>query len=308
MSVNIANFIKKLLPSFDKNDIESDLETSLEYIDTIVSGFSSFNEIYKVAKFESKEAKDLIKDFYKELEKTKHKVKLTPTRVFPSDVTTLFLNAKPNGQYLLDEISRAVNDVIVSQALTAYKANLIRGVSHYSFLTRYALDLLNYLYVVEAENGKIELSKEYKLNKAQREFITKHVWIFARMLAVYGDTPEEFKSNLERIDEINLPKEEVDSVIDTYNLDKVDLFDNLPANFIGSPIYSIRLVFAQWEADRYRKLQDQKKLLELRYLHLKLMKEQGSTDVNLEKEIESLQKRISTIDYKLAKIEEDVKD
>lgn len=306
MSINIVNFIKKLLPNFNKSDIESELETSLEYIDVIVDSLNNLNEIYKTSKLESPEAKSLIKEFYKEKDKIKHKVKLTSMQVFPEDLSILFKNAKLNGKYLLDEISSALNDVVVSQALTAYKANLMRSVAHYTFMTRFALDLINYIYVVEAENGKIELSKKYVLNKEQRKFITDKFWIFSRMLVVYGEIPEVFKLNLERIENINLPKEEVDSVVDAYNINKIDLFDSLPANFIGSPIYSIRLMFAEWEADRYHKLQDEKKLLELRYIHLKLMKEQGNTDVNLEKEIEYLQKRITDIDYKLAKIEEDL--
>lgn len=308
MSLNISGFIKKLLPSFDKSDLESDLEISLESISTIQETYSQIEQIAKVAKFQSKAVKELVKEFYKEFDTVKHKIRLAPQDNLPLDTVNLFKNVKINGDYLLKEISDAVNDVVVSGALTAYKANLLRAVAHYYFLTRFALDLANYFYIAEAEESGMDLGKDYKLNNKQKEFIVKNLWIYARMLAVYGQDHDTFKAKLESIDEITLPKDQVDEVVDIYNSDKVDVFNNLPNGFIGSPIYSIRLVFAQWEADRYKNLKDKKKLLELRFLHLKLMKEQSQSDINVEKEIEYLQKRITDIDYKLAKIEESVDD
>lgn len=308
MSLNISGFIKKLLPSFDKSDLESDLEISLESIATIQDTYANLEQITKIAKFQSKSVKDLIKEFYKELGHVKNKVKLAPGDNLSLDTVNLFKNVKVNGDWLLQEISDAVNDVVVSGALTAYKANLLRAVAHYYFLTRFSLDLANFIYIAEAEEGGMELGKDYKLNTKQKDFIVKNMWIYARMLAVYGQDHDEFKDKLSSIDEITLPKDQVDEVVDIYNSDKVDVFNNLPNGFIGSPIYSIRLVFAQWEADRYKNLKDKKKLLELRFLHLKLMKEQSQSDINTEKEIEYLQKRITDIDYKLAKIEESVDD
>lgn len=306
MNLNIAGFVKKLLPSLSKSDIETDMEISLEAISTINDVYTSLEEVYRVAPPTSDEATKVIKEFYKEIGQVKHKVKLSPSKNIATDILILFKNIKINGEYLFKEINDSVNDVVVSQALTAYKANLLRAVGHYYFMTKFALDLANFLYVVEAENGNIDLSKEYKLNKKQKEFVTKNVWIFARMVALYGENHDVFKNRLGDIIEVMLPKEEVDNVVDIYNAEKIDIFNNLPSEFIGSPIYSIRLIFAQWEADRYRELKDKKKLLELRYLHMKLMKEQGQSDVNMEKEIEHLQSRITTIDYQLSKIEDSV--
>ena len=220
----------------------------------------------------------------------------------------MFKNIKINGDYLLKEISDAVNDVVVSGALTAYKANLLRSVAHYYFMTRFAMDLANFFYVIESEESGMDLSKDYKLNNKQKEFIIKNMWVYARMIGVYGQDHGHFKTKLDGIDEITLPKDQVDEVIDIYNSDKIDVFNNLPANFIGSPIYSIRLVFAEWESQRYKNLKDKKKLLELRFLHLKLMKEQNQSDINIEKEITYLQRRVTDIDFELSKIEKDLED
>jgi hypothetical protein len=297
-----------LLPSFDKSDLESDFEISLESISTIQETYSNIEQINKVAKFKSKVVKDLIKEFYKELGHVKNKTRLAPGENIALDTVNLFKNVKINGDWIGKEISDAVNDVVVSGALTAYKANLLRSVAHYFFLTRFAMDLANFFYVEEAEESGMELGKDYKLNNKQKEFIVKNMWVYARMMAVYGQDHDDFKGKLEGIDEITLPKEQIDEVMDIYTASKVDMFDNLPNNFIGSPIYSIRMVFAQWESQRYKNLKDKKKLLELRFLHLKLVKEQGQSDVNMEKEIEYLQRRITDVDFELSKIEKDLED
>lgn len=305
MSINIGGFVKKLLPSFDKSDIESDLEISLNSISTIQDSYNNLADIIKVAKLESKESKQIILEFYKEIEKLKLP-KLTANSNIALDTVMLFKNVKENGDYILREVSDSVNDIIVSGALTAYKANLLRAVAHYYFVTRYALNLINYFYICESETAGIELNKAYKLNNKQKEYITDNMWLYARVLGVYGQEHNKFKSSLEKIEEITLPKEDVDVVIDGYQPNKLDIFNNLPAGFVGSPIYSIRLFFTEWEADRHKSLKDKKKLLELRYLHLKLMKEQNKTDLGMEKEVEDLQKRITDIDYKIAKIEDGI--
>lgn len=306
MSMNLTGFVKSLLPSFDKSDLETDMEISLDEISVITESYTQLEEIFKVSKPESKEVKDLFKEFYKELKEVKPKVKLSPTENFAADTLTLMKNVKINGDHLLKEISDSVNDVVVSQALTAYKVNLLRSVAHYYFMTRFATDLVNFIYVSEADHAGMELTKEYKLNPKQKQFITKNLWIYARMVAVYGDDHAHFQDKLSSVGEITIPKDSADEAVSVYEADKIDVFNNLPQGFVGSPIYTVRMIFSQWEADRYRSMKDKKRLLELRYLHLKLMKEQNQSDINIEKEIMHLQKRLTDLDFKISKIESDV--
>lgn len=306
MLLNLSSFFRSILPSFSKSDVESDLEISIENISSVIDSYKTYEEIEKVIKPSSDENKDVLKQFYKELDVPRNSVKLTPNKLLSTDTVNLFLNVKVNAEWMLNIITESINDVIVSQALTAYHANLLRAVPHVYFLTRYATDLLNFLYVQEAESTGQDLSNDYKLNKKQKEFIKKNVWVYARLLSVYGLKHDDFKDKLSGILDIVINKDNVEETVSAYSNSKIDLFSNLPSGFVGSPIYTVRLIFAQWEADRYRSMKDKRKLLELRLLHLKLLKEQGKADVQLEKEISYLQSRITNLDYKLAKIEESV--
>lgn len=302
---NITGFITKLLPYFSKSDILSDLEVSLESISIILDQYTKVEETLNVTPFKSNRNKKLIDNFYKELSAANNKLGVNKKNI-ATDTLTLFKNVKVNGDFVHKSLSDKVNTTIISNAIDAYSANLLRAVPHYSFMTHFSLDLLNYFFCNEVEDMGQAVDKNFKLNKKQVENIESNLWIYARLLATYGDKLDAFKHKLSDIQSITLPKDEIENISSMYDSNKLDIFNNLPNNFIGSPIYSIRLVFATWSANRYRKLKDQKKLLELRYLHLKMLEQNGEIDINLEKEIESLNKRITDIDYKLSKVEESV--
>jgi hypothetical protein len=305
MSLNIFGFVAKMLPSVSRSDAEVDMEISLEAAASVVDIYTQLSQVQEATKFNSKAAVKLVGEFLKELGDAKPDVKL-PTSKKLADVTlTLFKNVLANGAIITKELEDIKSEVIVSQAITASKASILRAVAHYYFMTKYAMDFVNYLTLLEAEHGGVELPRDAQLNKKQVEYINQNLWIYARLLAVYGSDSDKFLSRLSAIQDYQITKDSVDEA-SVMTSGKIDLFDNLPTGFIGSPIYTIGLVFAQWEADRHKELKDKKKLLELRLLHLRLLQEQGRGDANQEKEITYLQKRCTTLDYKLVKIEESV--
>lgn len=305
MSINIAEFVKRLVPSLSRSDIETDLSISLESIQSIIDTCTNLSEIDKVAKLNSPKAVSIVKDFYAEFNKSgRHKVKIG--KKFPDDMITLMHNLRTNGEAIRKEVEDISNEVIVTHAMSTFKANIIRAVGHYYFMTRYATDLLNYIYVKEAEHGGVEFTTEGQLKKTQLDFIEKSLWIFARLISVYGDTPDQLHERMKDLTDALLPKDSVDEVVEVYSVNQLDLVSGLPSGFVGWPIYSVRLVFAQWEADRYRHMKDKKRLLELRLLHLKMLKENGQADLQMERELTALQKSVTDLDYKITKIEEDV--
>lgn len=302
MSINITAFISRLMPTFNKSDLENDFEISLDALKTVITSYENMAEVF-TKEFSSPKAKALIVKLYKEYDCCKGDLKLKGSKSFAVDHLSIFKSMQQNAELVKKELIDISNEVIVSKALTAFKGNILRAVEHYFFVTRYALDLANYLYTLEAQFGGIELSKSATPNAKQIEFIEKNLWIFTRLNSVYGLDYAKFKSKLSLLELVVVNQDQLEEAVAAYEHSKLDLFDNLPVGFIGSPIYTVRLVWAQWEADRYKQLKDKKKLLELRLLHLKLIKEQGGSDINTERELEYLQKRVTDIDYTTAKIE-----
>ena len=304
MSLNIMGLVNRMLPTLSKSELETDLDVSLDTLATASTAYQDLKEAYSATKFKNSSAQELINLWYKEFKHEKSGLKLSTVKNFPVDMVTVLANMTENAKVIKTEVEDISNEVIVSKALSIYKGNVVRAVEHYFFMTRYALDLLNYLYTLEAIHGGVDLQKEAMPNAKQIEFVTKNMWIFARMTSVYGQDPAKFKGILGNLSHAAIAT--VDEAYSNYKADTVDIFDDLPSGFIGSPIYTVRLIYSQWEADRYKQLKDKKKLLELRSLHLKLIQEQGGGDLNTERELAYLQKRITDIDYKVAKIEADL--
>lgn len=307
MSVNIVQFIKRLLPTYRKSEFVEDIRTSKEYLaDVAVPSYTALEDAYKVSAFNSNDVKEVIKTFYKNLKVESKDVNLTKNNI-ATDIRVLLGNVLLNADYCEKELDRVLSDAVVSHSLTLYKSLLLRSVGHYSFMAKFSTDLVNYIYVKEVNSYKdAKYENNFNIIKKKEEEITKNVWIFAKLLSVYGLPNNEFKDTVEKVPDIVVLKDEAEKAVSMHNVAQVEPLAAIPDNFIGSPIYALRIAFATWEADRYKELKDKKKLLELRYLHYKLLQEQGEGDAMTEKEIMYLQKRINDIDYKLSKMEESV--
>lgn len=306
-SLNIFGFVAKMLPSVSKSDSEVDMEISLEAASTVIDVYTQLAQVHQNTKFNSKGALKLVAEFQKELTQSKPEVKLSGHNGLAATTLVLFKNVLANGEVITKELEDIKSEVIVSQAITSSKATILRAVAHYYFMTKFALDFANYLVLLEAQHGGVEMPRDAMLNKKQSDYIEKNLWIYARLLAVYGSDTDKFLSRLSGIEKFQITKDSVDDS-STMSSSKIDLFNNLPVGFIGSPIYTVGLIFAQWEADRHKELKDKKRLLELRLLHLRVLQEQGKGDASSEKEITYLQKRVTDIDYKVFKIESELND
>ena len=305
---NIVSFIKKSLPFFNRSDLASDLELSINYIqDNVLEPYRAMDTILKVSDIKSAKGKAFVKTFYKELDIKDNKVRITAQKSLAADMVTLFTNVKANGEMLLKELEDNLSNTVVTAALTAKKAFILRSVGHLSFLGRYASNALNYIYIFEAMEVSSELDESYKLKPKQITNIEKNLWVFARLLSAYGMTTEKFKESLDSLKEITI-NEQTESAVSLYDAADLDFIDNVSSGFVGSPIYSVKLIFAQWSADRYKEMKDSKRLMELRFLHYKLLKERGESDVGVEKELEHLAKRIAEYDYDISKLEESINE
>lgn len=302
--MNIFGFVAKMLPSVSRSDAEADMEISMEAVTSVLDVYTQLAQTQTATKFNSKIGVKLTQEFEKELRDAKPATRLHGKTLAELSLE-LFKNVQVNGVQITKELEDIKSEVIVSHAISASKASILRAVTHYYFMTKFAMDFANYLIMLEAEHGGVELPRDAKPNKKQVQYIEDNLWIYARLLAVYGSDSDKFLSRLSEIESYQITKDSVNDALGV-SANKIDLFNNLPDGFIGSPIYTVGLIFAQWEADRHKELKDKKRLLELRLLHLRVLKEQGNGDANTEKEIALLQTRCTNLDYKLAKIEQDL--
>lgn len=199
------------------------------------------------------------------------------------------------------ELAKGFEARVVADAITLHKANVLRVLECTGFLSKYSISLLNAIYVEEtaAYGGVHQNAPDMtagELARLDKFFIDfcqtlKAVSDIVAPVAVFKAIPESKISDMDSLRE----------VFGDRRVDPFNLFTT--SNFKGNPIYFVRSLIAEWQMDRYKHTQEQKKLLELRLLHLQ-RRQQNNPDAGLERDIEITSGRVATLAEKLRKQEE----
>jgi len=301
--MKILNFIEKLLPRLEKQNILEDLRITLSELDTIViPSYQAASEYFKSAKLKADANQELSTLFYRN-------ASLIVRNKQPTMVNEAYLflkNLRENTAYISDQIEALMEMDVIPAGLTAKKALLIRAAEAVSFASRFAPELLSVVYSNEAVENGAEISESVKVVPAVINNVNKNISKFAGAISDYGVPNDRFTKIISAVPDVVVGGKAGKAVAGLYKEDEVDPFSsNYVAGFTYSPIYHFRLMVAEWQASRYKANKDKKKVLELRLLHLKMQADKKS-DARLEQEINYLQGRIDKIERYLKSVEEDL--
>ncbi|MEM5878609.1 MAG: hypothetical protein QXF12_07070 [Candidatus Aenigmatarchaeota archaeon] len=305
---NIASKTKKIF--LRKDEIQEKIDYFYEEIGVFKDVCPESEEINNYRLFSYSETKKFKDNFYKKLKENldkDFKVRLSYTDLF-KDLRTLIKNVEDNLVFVGKKWDEYKSNTVSIENIDAYKANLLRAVGHIGFISKYSLDLLNWVFSKEythnCEVRKLEVSDEYNISPGMEKEFLRASDMYALMMSVYSVPLDVFSKKLEDIDNIELSSE-VDPEGYVRLFKKID-FDSKLSMFTQGfvpIIYNLRLLFLLDDIEQYYKLKDEKALLLLRYQHLKELLESGKVDPKLEKEIAYLQEDIDDINYRLKKIE-----
>lgn len=304
MKINhLLGYIKSLMPHLGKDDVLEDARITKSELElTVIPAVRQAAEHFKVSKFQSVEVKNLSTIFFRnyDLAKSSSSVNIA------SEIYSKLPFVSENLNFIEKEFESVSNPDILTEAITAKKAILIRALDQISFISRYTLDLLTYIYVQETAAADPQAEGELGISKITAQRVIQNVAVFANLLTVYGNKSFMLEKRLDHIPEVLLSEKTVDSVSSTFDADKLDPL-NIPfaMNFFYNPIYHVRLIVAEWQASRYKANKDKKKMLELRLLYLKMLGD-DKKDASVEKEIAYTQERIDSLEYSMKKMERSV--
>lgn len=298
--MKIINFIKSLLPRMEKDQILEDMRVTIDEFDKTVSpNFQHASDFFRSNKFRSDANKELSDLFYRKFE---GKGGRQPN--FISEVARRLPFLKENAEFVLAQIEELLEKDIIAEGLTAKKAILIRAASQLSFISRFSSDLLNVVYVNEASACGADIEESMRLAPAVVKHVQSGLMTYASYVSDYGIPGKEFQDYLKNVPEIVLSSRSESSIVGMYNEKDIDPFTSgYVSNFTGNPIYTIRLVFAEWQAGRYKANRETKRMLELRLLHLKLLQEKKN-DPKIENEINYIQSRVDKLQRYLREVED----
>lgn len=301
-ALNILNFINSLRPRMARDDVLEDLNsTDQELLHAVLPSLEQASGFFKSYKPVSEGFKTLVQTFYRNVGNgSRQRGSLI------EDLEDRMKEVKKNLQFVIKSQEELLEKDIISEGLTAKKAVLLQAGENLSFVTRYTLDLLTYLYQEEAKDLSEGQVAETDMPPNKVKLVMGSMPNYARLLGKYSMPHAKFVEALDKMPDVAINNATAAALAAVYQEDKLNPFStSFVQNFDGNPIYRLRLMVAEWQANRYKVAKDKKKMLELRLLNLKLLQEKNPSP-QLENEISYIQNRIEGLEAKMHRMEESV--
>ena len=290
------DFIRSLLPDFDKTRITEDLRVTYDELrDLTIPAYKQAEQFLAKHKFIS----PIVQNLETGLKDAFHK----PPK---GDIITILYQALQNSLVTLAEVSRLIersySEDVLGQGLTFYKANLLQLAEYVQFVTRYARRLLNYIYVAETAEHPEQESVNEALVPADINWITANYNNFCNAIVITSKDLKEIENSLKNIPEIQITPDNTKTLEATLGKDKLDPlgFGFIPVYL--NPIYHVRMAIAEWQVNKYHAAKQEIKCLQLRIANLKAV-QSGKPDAKVQKEINYCEERVQTLLRKNAELE-----
>lgn len=295
--MKILKFIKSLLPRFKSDRVIEDARiTEAELNNIAIPSYKDAVSGLKNRDFKSKQ----IQEYSKLL---KRNIKSSGSSNIVSVIHDALVELSKNHANLQKIIENDFEEEVLVEGISILKLNVIRILGLNAFCTTYALKFLNLLYVLETQdvNGDEKYVKD-SLSAGDIIWLDKHFLDFCFALNVCSRDEKDFTKVLEKIPEVVLGVDP-EATLATLGDSNTDPFNTgVIAGFTGSPIYSVRLIVAEYQANRYKEKKELKTVLELRLMNLKKNLDKNF-DAALEKEILYTQSRIDSVNDYIRKAE-----
>jgi hypothetical protein len=301
--MNIFNFTKKLLPRIERHTVLEDLRTTeKECVNVAIPTWTAAGEHFKMLGLKSDRLEDMSFNFYRNFNLNKASKGVN----FVQDISRRLENFHANVVFLQSVVDKYLEKDIIADGLTIRSAFVLRSGSNMSFVSRYVLNLLNYIYTVEAEALDVKLDQALSISPAEMRYVEKNFIRFVKLFSDYSIDPKAYKVRIGEKPDVFLAQNNAQAVSGFFAGSTIDSLDQVGlAGFVGNPIYRIRLVVAKWQNDRYESAKAKKQQLELRLTYLK-SHEDNTEDPSIGREIERLQSRIEGFDKYLREVEESI--
>lgn len=204
------------------------------------------------------------------------------------------LNSKAD---IVDLIQNELSDYVTDTNPKAKDLAILRLINDIGSISLYLPDFI-YMLIMD--------DKDTDIPAVRIKEIRGNAGSFAEMYKAYsGNKLEVVIEDITKIGDIEIDLK-VSKSITGVALSRAGKLVKFPLinNFINNPIYHVRMLMVDWEMKRYEALKDKKRLIELRLLELKL-KQNNEDSAELRKQVQYYEDKISTIEYKLAKIKDE---
>ena len=288
--MNFKTFMTKLLPSFGKRTLITELDQINDKLKTFtIPAYSNLGK----SPFDSEVAR-YYEGLYSQLVTRGNMY----TGISKALETCLELCA-----YIENEVDKKFNDDITRASLTAYSINMLKLVNTIDFVSDYARRLC--LYLTTTTLNKVMGRPEAEgIVKAEQEFIANYRHAFFDSLVILNKSAKDIETKLESIPDIMVSPDNIDSVGSAIGKGKVD---PLGLNFIAprnNPAMFFVNKIARYQANRYEQAKVDLQEIQCKLLKLKQLKT-GNENAKLDAQIEYYANLNDHVKAKIAEMEDD---
>lgn len=296
--MNILNFIKGLLPSFKKDKIVESCELIGNSIrEHTLPAYVSAEDLFSGKKFKSEEARDFAAVYEK-------KVGIVRGAGMMGSIRTGLDNTLVLLQKISSDSNGLFSETETNLSLTYAKATCLRLIDAADFVNDYSRKLLNYIFVLETANADEHVSVKDSISAAEIKKLHEGFFDFCTCMKVLLRDVKDIETVIKNIPDAVVTAVTEKTLPSTIGRDKIDPFmlSNLSVKI--NPLYKIGMMVAEYQANKYKSAKAELELLQLRKLNLEKLYEK-SPDARLQKEIEYMEDRVSSLNYKVAQMEKD---
>lgn len=296
---NLFDYVKSLLPKFGKDKVsELVRQTQSELTSYVIPSYKEAENSLMRRKFLSPKVEALNQTL-------KRNIRVDGNDNIVTSLRKALEQVLKNNQIIETHIGETFEDEVIVAGITVLKVNLLQLIETTSFISRYAIKFLNYIYVVE--KAALSNDDDYvftQLSKGEVEWLEKRYLDFCFSLSILTKSEREVLAAISSIPDVSVSENA--SAINSVLGNKADpLGLKRLSGFTNNPIMHVRLLVAQYQANRYKEQKETATILKLRLIDLKNTNER-TPNAKLEEQIEYTQRRIDNISSAIREAEQSV--
>lgn len=288
--MNFKTFMTKLLPSFGKRTLVTELDQINDKLKTFtIPAYAGLGK----TPFDSQTAK-----YFEGVYSTR----VTRGNMYEG-ISKALHNCLELGEYIEDEIDKKFADDITRASLTAYTLNMLKLIETIDFISDYARRLCLYL-ATTAVNKITNQDEMTGIVKAEQNFINEYKHAFFDGLKIVNKPLKDIQAKLDAIPDVMVNPDNLDTVGAAVGKGSVD---PLGLNFF-SPRTNPAMFFvnkiARYQANKYAQAKADLQEIQCKLLKLKQAKD-GKEDAKLDTQIEYYSNLNDHVKAKIAEMEDD---
>lgn len=302
--MKFSGYIESLLPSFSKSRLVRDLnDLKYELSETTIPPLRSIVETISVRDWKSQWVKNLDSDF-------RERAPIRYKGIFFTGVLEVLMRMEKNIPTIDSLIQEYYADNILKEAMTVMRINILQYLETMRFVTQYARRMCNMALILELDmHANATPNGTGSYNQGEMDWLMVRREDFFTGIGIVSSDHKQLDDIFKMIPEVVVNGGNVDTIIATQGISKIDPFGFGLISAKLNPLYHIGLAIAEWQAGRLAAAKAERQALEFKLTALKQLANSQSSkgmavDTKLQERINYTQKQVEELNYALKKMED----